>query len=262
MAIPVFLFANQRSGTNFLRNILVSTGEFVDLNEVFQAGEPSLYWDHFRDEVAKNNDLAIPTKDNRKQLFESFLDKHVHNVSEKYVLIDIKYNCAHNLNTEFQQLHAPSNLLGLIKESGGYVIHLIRSNSLEVHISNVLANKTKVYTATASEDIKQIKIDLDPEGTLREIHKHQFDVNNFKSWLSDLNFDNYLELVYEDLKKINTDSDCFAAQKLRNYFEIDSDCEFAVSTQKIARNPDEMIVNYDSEIKPYLLASDFAKFIV
>ena len=47
MAKPLFVFATQRSGTNFLRYCLASDERITDLNEIFGFNvRPALFWRH------------------------------------------------------------------------------------------------------------------------------------------------------------------------------------------------------------------------
>lgn len=262
MAIPVFIVANQRSGTNFLRHLLCSTGLFTDLNEIFQAGSPALYWDFFIKEVTENPDLARPSRENRVALFDKFMHEHVEIIDTKYVLVDIKYNSTHNLNCEFQQLSNTPFLMKLIENYGGYVLHLVRNNSLEVHLSNVLANKSAVYTAFKDSEIKHESVKLDPKAMVSDIRKHQMDISNFRKWINDMNLAKKLEISYEDLVEINHDSSCICAEQLKSFFDLGDAMDFEVKTKKIAKTPAEVVENFDDEVKPALFSSKYSRFAV
>jgi len=223
MAIPVFIVANQRSGTNFLRHLLCSTGLFTDLNEIFQAGSPALYWDFFIKEVTENPDLARPSRENRVALFDKFMHEHVEIIDTKYVLVDIKYNSTHN---------------------------------------NVLANKSAVYTAFKDSEIKHESVKLDPKAMVGDIRKHQMDISNFRKWINDMNLDKKLEISYEDLVEINHDSSCICAEQLKSFFDLGDAMDFEVKTKKIAKTPAEVVENFDDEVKPALFSSKYSRFAV
>jgi len=208
MAIPVYIFANQRSGTNFLRNALVSTGEFTDMNEIFQPNEPAIFWTFYSEFIARNPAALRPTKENRKLVFDEFINTCIENIPTKYALIDLKYNTTHNLNTHFQPPSEAPYIFELLKQHSCHVVHLIRENS----------------------------------------------------YFSKYSYENFLEIGYAELARINDPSEKYMVQKLNTFFELATDTGFEVRTKKIAKAPSEIISNYKNEILPALLNSPYSRF--
>ena len=74
MAKPLFVFATQRSGTNFLRYCLATDKRIVDLNEIFGFNvRPALFWRHRKKVLAEQPEMVFPSDDNMSKLFESFI---------------------------------------------------------------------------------------------------------------------------------------------------------------------------------------------
>jgi len=80
MSTPVFIIAQQRSGTNLLRRSLATTGLFGDTDEVFDPRRKG-FWPFYQQQVASRPELSRPTASHQIELFESFLESTLDNES-------------------------------------------------------------------------------------------------------------------------------------------------------------------------------------
>jgi len=175
MSDVVVLLARQRSGTNALRDVLDSHQDVFCLPEVFQA-EPS---PRARFEVEANYfNFLDARKDEVKQLLTSedaqgqfFLDylQFLGTFSEKrYLVVDIKYNSAHNVDGPWRDIGGSPSLFRFIRENEIRVLNLTRSNYLRYYLSWVKTERTRKYhlhatggDAPAKVEDESVAIDLD-----------------------------------------------------------------------------------------------------
>lgn len=260
MAIPVYIFANQRSGTNLLRNAMVSTGDFTDLNEIFQPNEPHIYWSFYSNYISNNPECIVPTVENMNRIFDAFQEQCIEPVQSRYALIDVKYNSAHNLNCQFQSPSEAPYLFELIKKNECKVIHLIRENMFENYVSNQLANQTRQYCAFDGDEIRSEQIVLSADQTIMEIKKCEANIKKFTQFFVESNYKNFMEISYTELTRLNDSSDIYMKNKLKEFFQLSNINNIEVRTRKIALPPSAVISNYKEEILPALLNTPYARF--
>ncbi len=171
----VVLLARQRSGTNALRDVLDSHQDVFCLPEVFQA-EPS---PKARFEVEANYfNFLDARKDSLKEVLTSeeaqgefFLDylQFLGTFSEKrYVVVDIKYNSAHNVDGPWRDIGGAPSLFQFIRRHEVRVLNLTRLNYLRYYLSWVKTERTRKYHlhATGSDEAARVEdegleVDLD-----------------------------------------------------------------------------------------------------
>ena len=126
---PVFIFAQQRSGTNLLRKSLSATPLFRDLDEVFDPKQPQ-YWHFRKGKIRQQPKLATPTREHQVGMFEAFLQCRLSS-RQPYTLIDIKYNSVHSLDDLWLSPMETPVLIDWLVQKQYPVIHLVRENHLE-----------------------------------------------------------------------------------------------------------------------------------
>ncbi len=147
---PVVVLANARTGTHLLRHILAAGDEFHDFGEIFNTayspGEPGGFWAFYRDRLQGDPERAIPTHENRAELFTDYIG-HLDALSgAPCFLMDVKYAGVTNLNPYY---HFPDRKPFLFEQLEKYdipVIHLRRRNLLRQYCSEMLAKKTMQWT--------------------------------------------------------------------------------------------------------------------
>jgi hypothetical protein len=171
----IVLLARQRSGTNALRDVLDSHSEVFCLPEIFQA-EPSPkaryeveanyfnFIDTHKDEVRQ----ILTSKQAQERFFLEYL-QFLGGFSEKrHLVIDIKYNSAHNVDGPWRDMAAEPTLFELIRHNRMRVLNLTRRNYLRYYLSWVKTEMTRKYhlhasnsDAPAEVDDQGITVDLD-----------------------------------------------------------------------------------------------------
>ena len=256
MAKPVFVFATQRSGTNFLRYCLATDKRIKDLNEIFGFNvRPALFWRHRKKVLDEQPEMIFPSDDNMSKLFESFILEFVEPLDVEYALIDVKYNSVHNLNPVWQSLLEVPFLLKEIKKHQFPVIHLVRRNVLETHISNVRAKRTGQYVANVGDDVESVNVRLDLSNLINELSRRLSEIQVFENWLCGLGLNNLYSLDYEEILGLNTGvvPDCIDG--MLNDLGVSVDC-LTPRTVKLVSSLNDMVENFDSEVKPLLQGAD------
>jgi len=175
MADVTVLFARQRSGTNALRDVLDSHPEIFCLPEVFQS-EPSPKARHeveanyfnFLDDRRDQIKAVLTSQQAQEGLFREYLE-FLGSFSEKrYLIVDIKYNSAHNVDGPWRDMSAEPTLFEFIRRNRIRVLNLTRLNYLRYYLSWVKTEVTRKYHLHASNsdgsgkiDDRGIEIDLD-----------------------------------------------------------------------------------------------------
>jgi hypothetical protein len=169
------LLARQRSGTNALRDVLDSHPQVFCLPEIFQA-QPSPKARHeveanyfnFLDARRDQSKRVFTSEDAQEALFLEYL-RFLGSFSEKpRIVVDIKYNSAHNIDAPWRDLAAEPTLFAYIRRNGIPVLNLRRRNYLRYYLSWLKTEQTRKYhlhasgpDGTAEVEDEGIELDLD-----------------------------------------------------------------------------------------------------
>jgi hypothetical protein len=175
MSDVVILLARQRSGTNALRDVLDSHRDVFCLPEVFQA-EPSpkarfeveANYFNFLDSRRDSIKQVLTSEDVQAELFLDYL-RFLNTFSEKrYVVVDIKYNSAHNVDGPWRDIGGAPTLFQLIRRNEMRVLNLTRVNYLRYYLSWIKTERTRKYhlhatgsDAPAKVEDEGLAVDLD-----------------------------------------------------------------------------------------------------
>src|SRR5215213_2948566 len=160
----VVLLARQRSGTNALRDVLDSHPMVFCLPEVFQS-EPSpkarfeveTNYFNFLDGRRERIKDILTSEDAQGELFLEYLT-FLRTFSEKrFLLIDIKYNSAHNVDGPWRDIAAEPSLFKFVRDHGVRVLNLTRTNYLRFYLSWVKTNLTQRYHLHAGNSEKPVE---------------------------------------------------------------------------------------------------------
>lgn len=219
---PVILLAHQRSGTNYFRSVLRSSGIFFDCNEIFlPASDPVLspptntYLDFnfdrfFARQVLEDSNLLLPSEKNIRKIFSGFLDfcreEAVRQAGGGGLLpvLDIKYCTVHRLNAYNQFIGRRPFLFQLIREHSLPVIHLIRQDAVAQTISHMLALQSGVYILEKSEQYTFEPVSLSVEDFTFKLHLREQSLRAIREWFVQMQYGNVLELYYEQLSTLDT----------------------------------------------------------
>jgi hypothetical protein len=162
----VVLLARQRSGTNALRDVLDSHPDVFCLPEVFQA-EPSpkarfeveANYFNFLDARRDSVKQVLTSEDAQARLFLDYL-QFLGTFSEKrYVVVDIKYNSAHNIDGPWRDIGGAPTLFQFIRRNEMRVLNLTRLNYLRYYLSWIKTERTRKYHLHALGSDAPVKVE-------------------------------------------------------------------------------------------------------
>ena len=203
------LLARQRSGTNALRDVLDSHAEVFCLPEVFQA-QPSPKARHeveanyfnFLDERRDEVKAVLTSEEAQEGLFLEYL-RFLGTFSEKpRMVVDIKYNSAHNVDAPWRDLAAEPTLFAYIRRNGIRVLNLRRRNYLRYYLSWLKTEQTRKYHLHASGPQGEVKVEdegivIDVEEMFFRLELCQAEDRLIHRMLG--GYPNYMAIEYEDL---------------------------------------------------------------
>lgn len=255
---PVFLIAQQRSGTNLLRQSLATTPWFIDRDEIFH-NRPDMgtYWTHRALMIAKDPLLSIPYKQHQNKLFNSYLEKFA-NSPDEFSLIDVKYNSLHNLNCLWQNPSVRPHLFTFLSENQIPVIHLIRQDVLASYVSSLVANDLNIYV-TRSDDFPEPKQwTVDTSELINYVRNVTNSVSRTRGWLSHLTRIPSIELNFEELINDNGEICRDVLFRLETFLQIPDELSPHVLTKKFITRPYwQFIKNFEADIVPALKENGF-----
>jgi hypothetical protein len=203
------LLARQRSGTNALRDVLDSHPEVFCLPEVFQA-QPSPKARHeveanyfnFLDERRGEIKGVLTSEETQEELFLEYL-AHLGSFSEKpQMVVDIKYNSAHNVDAPWRDLAAEPTLFAYIRRNGMRVLNLRRRNYLRYYLSWLKTEQTRKYHLHASSPDGTVKVE--DEGIMLDVDEMFFRLELCQAEDRLIHrmlggYPNYMAIEYEEL---------------------------------------------------------------
>jgi hypothetical protein len=203
------LLARQRSGTNALRDVLDSHADVFCLPEVFQA-QPSPKARHeveanyfnFLDERRDEVKAVLTSEEAQEGLFLEYL-RFLGTFSEKpRMVVDIKYNSAHNVDAPWRDLAAEPTLFAYLRRNGIRVLNLRRRNYLRYYLSWLKTEQTRKYHLHASGPEGEVKVEdegivIDVEEMFFRLELCQAEDRLIHRMLG--GYTNYMAIEYEEL---------------------------------------------------------------
>jgi len=241
---PVFVVATQRSGTNLLRKSLAATDLFFDLNEVFDPFHAE-FWKFKQQRIVESSSLSLPTEENQLALWHGYLQQRLSEIEKPFTLIDVKYTSMHHLDSLWHEHGSESFLVRWLAANQFPVIHVVRENVLDTHVSNLLACRLQVWDAKDASVAEGVSFRLDPVETKVEIERRMLQIQMVRRLLKPLNC---IEAKYESLvdrqknrlsKQIVSD-----VKRLLRLHPSQSIDDVKVATRKMGRSATELVENY------------------
>jgi hypothetical protein len=253
VTVPIFLIANPRSGTHLVRGFLRGSDRVEDLGEVFHPGvmreRPHGFFRFLAGRVASDADLAIPHREQRARLFDDYMAHLAGLASTSHLLIDAKYNNTHHFNGIWHDVDQVPSLIGLIRDRGYPVIHLVRRNLLHMYCSQILAyatNRWSVPSDKADQPPSDRKITIDPDTLVMALERIQTRINFFTWCLRD--HAPIARLFYEDLLtdgKFNPD----VHDELSDLIGVPLDLPLTPAYAKVSPPLGDFVSNYNDVIR-------------
>ena len=263
------LLARQRSGTNALRDVLDSHPEVFCLPEVFQS-QPSPKARHeveanyfnFLDERRGEIKGVLTSEEAQEALFLEYL-AYLDTFSEKpRMVVDIKYNSAHNVDAPWRDLAAEPTLFAYIRRNGIRVLNLRRRNYLRYYLSWLKTERTRKYHLHASGADGAVKVE--DEGIELELEEMFFRLELCRNEDRLIHrmlggYDHYEAIEYEELfPRIGEPPADAVLGQVAGWMGIEPD--FKKSQPRYRKQSvlplEQAIVNYD-EVAAALLGTEF-----
>ena len=250
----VFLIAKQRSGTNYLRSLLVSTGKFFDCDEVVHPqgcdplGPENFNYLRFHHMLLEEKpELWLPSYENQQEVFYRYLEFVEKNTpQDKLLIIDVKYNAVHNFNSVWQSPLSMPFLLTMLNELDIPIIHLVRKNIFRCYVSELAASVSGLYLLKESRRPILSKVTIEASKIIEELRNRKEEIDWFRRHIDCCKYK--LELQYEDfsdsaemfIKNVKPQLESFLNIALPSYAQS--------SVYRIIGDAREIIDNYDEVI--------------
>lgn len=241
----IVLISTQRSGTNLLRSLLMSTGNLIDFKEVFHNNITKHNFFRFRRDIFnKNPHLSIPTPENIRHLFNQYIKYLAVQANNNSFIIDIKYNSFCHLSPCWQSPLQKPFLLNIIQENEMKIIHLIRDNVLETECSMQVLHKNKKACYTHEENPKYMSIRLNTDKIVEQLKYRQKEISFFQNYLD--KYKNSCTIKYSEIAKGSLSDE--VRERLYQCLGLIITGNTKTPYKKIAGSKKEMIENYDEVV--------------
>lgn len=220
----VIIIGKQRSGTTVIGRLVASHPGAFYAGEVFHSVRgpqddleykkyytaPEVNFFVWRERLfARFPSLSFPSHHNQKAIWQEFCEFLFTHSPRKLVVVDVKLNSLHHLNTVWHDRHDQPNLLKLLAETRMPIISVARSDIFAQAVSALRAAQLKIYHAGITEATNSVPVELDPKkleqrmaenvraaGDIREMLRHYpdaveleysrcFEGEGFSDWASE-----------------------------------------------------------------------------
>ena len=257
----VVIIGTQRSGTTVLRSALESHPNFAAFGEVFlnrHAHMKDCFYNYLSQQIQLRPEVAIPEKETNERLFDGYLEYLADLKPNKSV---ISFYCKYNfvvgaLVPGEAHVDQPPFMLQQFWRRGFKIIHLVRRNLLEVHVSSLLSVANQVWATAEPENLKRT-ITVPTNNLLSVLNQKLHEQKYFSNLISRRDA---MTVYYEDLfSNSQFNGDTF--HQLAKYCEVDGS-QFPVEPayKKIAAPVGTAIENLD-EVKDTLRNTEFIGFL-
>ena len=251
------ILASQRSGTTLFRSILNTHPKVHAFDEVYGGLRPQRepnYLSFLLQQISNDPSRAVPKVETLKQLFQDHHAKLEALTPEASVrLVDIKYTHVHRFNPLNYHILELPYVLRCIEASGGSVLHVIRKNILATYTSAVVAKRNASYRAMKAESVKETRVTMNAEETLRELENRDREIEHFRHLLRE---SAVKEIYYEDMIQGGLFSEPILSD-LAQGWSVELKFDRQPEREKIVPPLSEAIINFD-EIDAKLASTKFA----
>lgn len=204
MSNPIFLCAQQRSGTTLIQKALQASNLCKNYGEVFHDkylhfNKEHSFFNYKKKLLSNNIKLCFPSVENQKFIFNKYTNFLKNEAGLPFHIIDIKYNSWHHFNPIWHNFETPPQLLSFVRKRTFKVIHIIRKNLLHQYISSIVSKETGLFhfKENAENSYENNKFEINLEHCKRTIRSVERNIDTYKRYFSNYPF--YKEIYYEDL---------------------------------------------------------------
>jgi len=262
----IILCAMQRSGTTVFQRTLEKKDYIISHEEIFHSKRyfPKKnnlipFFNYANRYYQKYPDRIIKTNENVKSLWSAYYHYLLNNSGDnKYLILDIKYNSWHNLNTIWHYPNDRPFLMRLLENVNPIIIHITRQNVFEQYISTLLARVTGIYhSKTSSSHYSKDLLTINPQKCEHYINNVLHLNNSFAKWLKP--FNRSIKLDYENIFENNKMTD-YTINKLAKYINIKA---FDLDNAKVKKSKKDYntIIKNTQELHEYFKNKEYYEFI-
>ncbi|MBK8212040.1 MAG: hypothetical protein IPK78_20995 [Rhodospirillales bacterium] len=197
----------QRTGTTVFGEFLNSHNMIFSLAEVFHhkyaassAGELG-YFSYIQSLPECASYVREP--ETRTELFSSYLS-YLRGVTPRPILsIGVKYDSTHHLDGVWRDILLPPKMFRFLAETGGAIIHCVRSNVFLAELSLLRAFQTNQWHLPEDQSAEIKKVQINVGWLIHKINLHERRRNIFREYISHLNIP-VMDVVYEQMFEVNS----------------------------------------------------------
>ncbi len=258
MTPACMMLSNQRMGSSMLLKLMASSPEIGCEAEIFATegyDYDGNFWRYYRDRLAADPDLVVPTFERREALFGDYLKHLAARHAKPVIMFDIKYDQAHLLDGSRSPFSRPATL-GMARRNGWKVVHLFRRNTLAVWVSHCLAEINPCPAEqTYARPHRNTRVRLDTSMTIDFIAEAERRRDWFAAYLTCFAIPT-LDVFYEDLFADGHLSSRPVGE-IAAFLGVSPDFPARTDTVKASPPPAEAIINID-EIRAALAGTPHA----
>jgi len=188
------LFTTQRSGSTWTIDMLNSHPAVIAYSELFlEGGEGTPTWGGAKDVVFWNTHLARERAKSRETHARQILFEYLDSL---YALRDGISSVGFKLM--YGQAGAEPSLIDYMASRRVLVVHLIRTNYLDVLLSKETAVARDVFHSRTEAEVPQLAVILETSDLLRRLSRQAQEVQDAEALLARLSLPR-IEIAYEDL---------------------------------------------------------------
>lgn len=241
------LLASHRSGTTLLRECLGTHPKLESLDEVFVGyrQQRQNFFRFYKELVQEDANWAIPEDTTQKRLYHEYFCylRGLYSVDTS-LMIDVKYSHAHRFNKINHRPFDIPNLLSMAMGSGSLIIHLVRKNLLETHVSSLVARKNGSFRAKNRSEIEDPRVTVDCTMLVADLKRRQREIAFFDDVLR--HYPRSTRYEYSDLIGSDGRIDSSITSEIAGYLNLDAEFDRTPARQKLALPLKDSIINYEA----------------
>lgn len=266
------LIGSQRSGTNFLREVLNTHPKLHVHGEVmWPSPHPSVWHNFLRANSYRAHPAVVDADAN--QVLDDYL---VHLAEDtrrgnpmkadtvSNIGIDIKYNQMRVPGPLTQDLQAPPFLFGYLKKRGIPLLHVFRRNLLHQALSLVIAEDRGIYHNYGSQHFKG-NVVVEPARVVDRCYwiaeqRALFRQMSSGSEVHDIAYEDLAEVCDQDASELQLDATAAVVLGLADFLKVEVDFRRPKTISKVINRPFRQVLSNYGELKRAILVSEFHQF--
>ena len=266
------LIGSQRSGTNFVREVLNTHPNVHVHGEVMWPSPHPAVWHNFLRACSYRAQPAVLDAD-ASQLLDDYLvhlseDTRRGNPmkadSLSMIGIDIKYNQMRTAGPLIQDLNAPPFLFGYLRDRRIPLLHVFRSNLLHQALSMVIAEARGVYHNYEGRAFEG-SLFVEPSRVVELCYwiaeqRALFRQMSSGSEVHDLAYEDLAEICDQHSSEERLDASSEVVAGLSGFLAVDADFRRPKSISKVLNRPFQQILSNYEALKRAILVSEFHQF--